>query len=131
MRRRFSCSSTLRRMTTLSATNSSTPKRLIPSWSWARSAVITDVTPISLIAAATSNSCLRTPPESAKRLKIASRESIESSFGPDAVDCVVDARDERAEVVGPDHHLLVRLSSEASTKAHLPISSQARDVEAE
>ena len=82
MRRRFSCSSTLRRMTTLSATNSSTPNRLIPSWSWARSAVITDVTPMLLTAAATSNSCLRTLPESAKRLKIASSESIESRLAP-------------------------------------------------
>ena len=60
VRRRFSRSGTLRRMTTLSATNSSTPNLEIGPCSSERSTVRTEVTPISLSAEATRNSSKRT-----------------------------------------------------------------------
>ena len=74
--RRFSSSRTLRRMITLSATTSSTPKRATSPYSWVRSAVITQVTPIRRIWAAIRISSPRTVAWLAKRPNSAPSESI-------------------------------------------------------
>ena len=80
VRRRRSPSSTLRRITTLSETNSSTPYRAIGPYSSMRSVVITVVTPISFSRAIRRKISRRTTKTASYCWKTAVIESITTRF---------------------------------------------------
>ena len=125
VRRRFSSSSKLRKMTTLSATNSSTPRRATGPESSGRSTVMTTVTPSPRSSPDSQRSCCRLALLSPNCAITVPSESIETRVAPiDSTACrtratsAAKSKSPRTTCSGPT-------AGAASTTRQLPAASQA------